>query len=294
MESELSDEAVLEDTEATLDPSFGLWRVGRDGSDAEVFEDPSEVSGEANAGDLLLEAPVVVGSLVDGMAVLVDGEGLTVSSDDHVEEAEIPDARLMRDEDRPEKSAVGVVDGAHETTRRVLWSEPSVRASVPLHHDAHPGSAFASGPVLGRAAPAFGWFAGRSEDPSDGLPAEVDVLPLLEHLGEVGVVEVAVCQPVEGDDPLGVSLGERMFYGSASVPVSKCGGSTRGVALLEAPGLTIGEAEQHGGLPECKHLGGNPLQYLGSMDLSVAQNDGPLHVCPLLGEDIFSLQLLGT
>ena len=50
----------------------------------------------------------------------------------------------------------------------------------------------------------------------------------------------------------------------------------------------------YGGLPECQHPGSNPLQYLGSMGLSVAQDYDPLHVCPLLGEDIFSLQLLGT
>jgi len=199
----------------------------------------------------------------------------------------------MGDEDRPEEPAVGIVDGAHKTARPPVLTEPAMRASIPLHHDAHPMSALASGAVLRRSAPAFGWFAGRSEDPSDGLSTEMDVLPLLEHLGEVGVVEVAVCQFMEGDDPLGVSLWKRMFYGSASVPVSKCGGPTRGVALLEAPGLTIADAEQHGGLPECKHSGSNPLQHLGSMGLSVAQNDGPLHVCPLLWRGHFLIAVTG-
>ena len=96
-----------------------------------------------------------------------------------------------------------------------------MRAAVPLDHHAaygHPGPA---GAMPGWTAGALRWSPGATQDPPDRLTAEVDVLDLGQELGEVGVVEVGVGLPVEGDDCLCQLLGDGVGDRTAAVGVDE-------------------------------------------------------------------------
>lgn len=196
----------------------------------------------------------------------------------------------MRDEEGTKKPAVGVVDGAHETARRSVGTELAEWASVPLHHDASLQSARTPGSVLGWTASALGWLAGLPEDAAYPLSADGDALFLLEHLGEVGIVEVTVSLFMQLEDAFAELRIDRVGGGPSAAGVSQAGKTLFPVAPVYTPGLAVADPHENGRFPQ----GTDALSYLGHnvgpVSLSVTQVDPLSQAHPLREGGILAAQ----
>ena len=122
------------------------------------------------------------------------------------------------------------------------------------------------------------------------------MLELLEHLCEVGVVEVGIFLFVQHDKPVGGALRERMCNRTVTVAVDEPHRSMLSVAFLEPSGLAVADTESHGCLPETELPLYDMLEQPGTPEFFPAHQDLPLHAHLLRSheEDIFSLQLMRT
>ena len=239
LEFHLGDEAVLERSSLTFDAALGLSGVGREGFDDEVLEDPTDVGGEADAGELLFMAPVLVTATEGGMAVLIDGRRHTVPSQDLIQDQEIADGILSRPELSAQDGPGGVVGGMDQRAGRSLRPEPAVGAAVPLHHQAHLGAARPAAAMAGRAAASFGRDPGLAQPTAHSLPADPESLAFFQHFNEVGVVEVLIAVFMKLQDALLQISAASVASGLATSSMSHARGPLFTVARQQTLGLTV-------------------------------------------------------
>jgi hypothetical protein len=202
LQGHLGDEAILEGPTLALDAALGLRREGRDGLDTQLLEDASDMSREAYAGQLFLMTPVVIAAEKSAVAVLIDGGGDSLPPQDHVQESQIADGILLRPEQSAQDGPGGVVCGMEKAARGSLGTEPVVTTSIPLHEESDLRSPRSPTAVLRRPATPFRPDPSLAQPAADRLSPDPKTLPLLQHLDEVGIVELRIDLPVQRQHPL--------------------------------------------------------------------------------------------
>jgi hypothetical protein len=202
VESHFGDETILEGAALALDTALGLGREGRDGPCAQLLEDPSHVGREADPGQLLLMTPEVIVAEESAVAVLIDGRRDAVAPEDHVQELEVADGILLGPEEGAQDGPGRVIGGMEEAHGGPLRPEPVVGAAVPLHKKPDLRPPRTPAPMLRWSAAPLRPDPRFAEPAADRLPPYPKPLPLLQHLDEVGVVELGVDLSMEPEDPL--------------------------------------------------------------------------------------------
>jgi hypothetical protein len=268
-ESHLGDEAILEGSALTLDAALALRGEGRDGLRTQLLEDASDVSREADPGQFFLMAPVEIVAEESTVAVLIDGRGDAVTPEDHVQEPEVTDGILLGPEEGSQDGPGRVVGGMEEAHGRSLRAEPLMGTAVPLHEEPDLGAAGTAAPVLGRSATPLGTDPGLAQPATDRLPPDPKTFPLLQHLDEVGVVELGVDLSVEHQDAV------------ADLRTPSIGGRTAPVAMSQAlrPFPTIAGQESFGLSVTDLHEDGPRLQRKCLPD-DLIEDLHPLHLTP--------------
>ena len=134
------------------------------------------------------------------MAVLIDGRGDSLPSQDHIQEFQIADGILLGPEQSSQDGPGRIVCSMEKARGRPLGTEPEMRTAVPLHEKSDLRSSCA-GCGAGRPTTPFRPDPRLPQPATDRLPPDPKTLPLLQHLDEVGIVELGIDLPVEGDDP---------------------------------------------------------------------------------------------
>jgi len=277
VEFHFGDESVLEGFEFSFDPSLGLGGIGGDCGDAEFLEGHPDLGWVLLSADLFFEGPVVVVSVEGSVLVVVDGDGDTGFGDDVFEGSHVSDGCFGGFEVEGEDVAGGVVDGGHEAGLGLVLSEPLVVASVPLDHGAEVFLRWSSLVMAFGSSFIFGFDSGGSSDFADGFSAEDDGFVLAEHLGEVGVVELAVFVLGEFEDGLD---GLRIGFVWRNLPAGlmrDLGGSTQEETGFESFGLPIGHSHCYGCLFQAHSSVADPSQNASSLQFPLTQLDIFLH-----------------
>jgi hypothetical protein len=116
--------------------------------------------------------------------------------------------------------------------------------AVPLHQEPQLRPPRPSAAVFGRSATPLGTDPGLAEPAADRFSPDPEPLPFLQHLDEVGVVELGIDFPVEGQDPL-AELGTSGVGGfSASVPMGQALWPFSAVPGQQPLGLAITDLHQ--------------------------------------------------
>jgi hypothetical protein len=166
------------------------------------MKDPSDVSREADAGQLFLMAPVVIVAEESAVAVLIDGRRDSVPPQDHIQESQIADGILLGPEQSAQDGPGGVVNSMEKACGGPLRPKPEVRTAVPLHKESDLGSPRPSAAVLGWPATPFRPDPRLAQPATHCLSPDPKMFPLLEHLDEVGIVELGIDLSVERQNPI--------------------------------------------------------------------------------------------
>jgi hypothetical protein len=223
-QAQFAREAILERAPEPLDAALGLWTVGGNVGDAELFEGAAELSGLAFSGELFLDRPVIVIAGEDAMAIAVEGERHTVAAQQAAEQAKIAASVFGESKERHQDLASRIVEKGEQSQ---LWApsfEPVVEAGIEQHHFPFPSAAetalTVSGgtPLSGRAE------ASGAEQPTQRLAAEGQAFLLDELFAEVVIIEPGVTGPSQMQDPVSDALRQAARAGppAAGVCQSRC------------------------------------------------------------------------
>jgi hypothetical protein len=288
-QSHLGDEAILEGSALALDATLALGREGGDGFRAQFLQDPSDMSREAYAGQLFLMAPVVIGAEESAVAVLIDGRGDSLPLQDHIQESQIADGILLGPEQSAQDGPGGVVCGMEKAAGRQLGTEPGVRTAIPLHEESDLRSPRTPAAVLRRPATPFRPDPSLAQPAADRLSPDPKTLPLLQHLDEVGIVELAIDLPVQRQNPLAHFRAQGIWGRPAPAPMDQSLWTFSPISGQKTLRLTIANLHEWRPPLQSKTLPNNLFENLDPLCLTLAQDDELLHV-RLLGGDILPWQ----
>jgi hypothetical protein len=199
----------------------------------------------------------------------------------------------MRPEKSPKDSPGGVIRGMEEADGRPIVAEPAVGTAVPLHEESELRPPRPAASMLGRTAAPFRTDPGLAQPAANRLPADPEAFPPLQHLDEVGVVELGVDLPVKDQDPL-AELGTSGVWGSTPpVAMDQALGSISLVSGQEPFGLAVADLHHPGRRLQRNTFPHDLLEDLDPLQLTLAQDNCLFHV-RLLGGDILAWQLQGT
>jgi hypothetical protein len=283
----LGDEAILEGSTLALDAALPLGREGGDGLRAQFLKDPSDVSREAYAGQLFLMAPVVIVAEESAVAVLIDGRGDSVPSQDHIQEFQIADGILLGAEQSSQDGPGRIVCGMEKARGGPLGTEPEMRTAVPLHEESDLRSSWAPAAVPGRPATPFRPDPRLAQPAADRLPPDPKTLPLLQHLDEVGIVELGIDLPVEGQDPFADFRTQGVWGNPAPAPMGQSLWAFSPISGRQTLRLTIADLHERSSRLQRETLPDDLLKNLDPLCLTPAQSYKLLHV-RLLGGDILA------
>jgi hypothetical protein len=293
LQGQLGDEAVLEGAALALDAALPLGRERGNRFRAQFMKDPSDVSREADAGQLFLMAPVVIVAEESAVAVLIDGRRESVPPQDHVQESQIANSILLGPEQSAQDGACSVVYSMEKACGGPLRPKPEVRTAVPLHEEPHLRSARPAAAVPGWPATPFRPDPCLAQPATDRLSPDPKMFPFLELLDEVGIVELGIDLPVERQNPFPDVRTEGVRGRPAPAPMSQSLWTFSPISRRQTLRLPI--ADLHKGRPglQRKTLPDDLLENLHPLCFTPAQDDQLLHV-RLLGGDILARQLVGT
>ena len=149
---EFAGKAILQHAPEALDAAFGLWAVGGDEGDAELFEGAAELSGLAFSGELFFDGPEVVITDEDAAVIAVKSEGHTVTAQQLAKQAEIAEGGFCGEELRGQDFAGSIVLHTQSGELRAATFEPIVGAAVKLHEFAEARGTQAALAMSGSAA----------------------------------------------------------------------------------------------------------------------------------------------
>jgi len=285
----LGDEAILEGSALALDAALPLGREGGDGFRAQFLKDPSDVSREAYAGQLFLMAPVVIVTEESAVAVLIDGRGDSVPPQDHIQEFQIADGILLGPEQSAQDGPGRVVCGMEKARGGPLGTEPEMRTAVPLHEESDLRSPRTPAAVLGWSATPFRPDASLAQPAADRLSPDPKTLPLLQHLDEVGIIELRIDLPVERQNPFADFRTQGVWGSLAPAPMGQSLWTFSPISGHQTLRLTIADLHEHSPRLQREPLPDDLLENLHPLCLTPAQGYKLLHV-RLLGGDILAWQ----
>jgi hypothetical protein len=293
LQGHLSDETILEGSALALDAALPLGREGGNSFRAQFLKDPSDVSREAYAGQLFLMAPVVIVTEESAVAVLVDGRRDSVPPQDHMQEPQIADGILLGPEQSAQHDPCRVVCGMEKARGGPLGTEPEVGTAVPLHEEPDLGSSRPPAAVPGWPATPFRPDPRLAQPAADRLSPDPKMFALLQHLDEVGIVELRIDLPMQRQNPFPDFWTEGVWGRPSTAPMSQSLWAFSPIASHQTLGLAI--ADLHNGRPclQRKTLPDHLFENLHPLCLMPAQGYKLLHV-RLLGGDILAWQLVGT
>ena len=166
-------ESTLEGASLPFDASLGRSGVGGDDLNTQVLKDAADMGGVSDAGKLFLMAPVIIVAHKGAMAVLIDGGGDAVASQDHIQQSKVADGVFLGSEEGSQDGSRRVVDGVVEAAREALVAEPGMRAAVPLHHQPHLRATETPTPVLRRSSSPFRFDSRLPQPLANRFPADL-------------------------------------------------------------------------------------------------------------------------
>ncbi len=240
-------EAILQHSPEALDAAFGLWAVGGDEGDAELFEGAAELGRLTFSSELFIDGPAVVVANEDAAVIAVKSQGHAEAAQQLAKQAEIAESGFRRKELRGQDFAGGVVLHAQSSEARSAAFEPVVRAAIELHEFAEPCGTQAA--LAMSRSPAFSWRAKTvlAQQATQGFAAQGKTLAFEELLAEVVVVEAGVGATREVHDLGAHRIGKATVTGSAAVGVSQSRLPVFAHTLLQAFNLAHAQTEESGG-----------------------------------------------
>jgi hypothetical protein len=285
----LGDEAILEGSTLALDATLPLWGEGGDGFRAQFLKDPSDVSREADAGQLFLMAPVVIVAEESAVAVLIDGRGDSVPPQDHIQESQIADGILLGPEQSAQDGPGRVVCGMEKARSGPLGTEPEVRTAVPLHEESDLRPPRTPAAVPGWPATPFRPDPSLTQPAADRLSPDPKTLPLLQHLDEVGIVELRIDLSVQLQNPFAGLRTQGVWGSPAPAPKGQSLRTFSPISGHQTLRLTIANFHERSPRLQRETLPDDLLKNLDPLCLTPAQGYKLLHV-RLLGGDILAWQ----
>jgi hypothetical protein len=257
------------------------------------MKDPSDVSWEADAGQFFLMAPVVIVAEESAVAVLIDGRRDSVPPQDHVQESQIAKGILLGPEQSAQDGPGGVVNSMEKACGGPLRPKPEVGTAVPLHEEPHLRSARPPAAVLRWPATSFRPDPRLAQPEADRLSPDPKMFTLLEHLDEVGIVELGIDLSVERQNPFPDFRTEGVRSSSAPSAMGQSLWTFSPISGRQTLGLAIADLYKYSPSLQREIFPDDLLENLHPLCLTPAQSDKLLHVL-LLGGDILAWQLGGT
>jgi len=289
IQGHLGNEAVLEGPALAFDPALPLGREGGDCYRAQFLKDASDMSREADAGQLFLMAPVVIVAEQSTVAVLIDSRGDSVAPQDHIQESQIADGIFLVPEQSAQDGPGRVVCGMEEACGGSARTEPEMRTAVPLHEESHLRPPRTPAAMLGWPATPFRPDPRLAQPTTDRLSPDPKTLPLLQHLDEVSIIELGIDLTVQRQNPLPDFRTQSVWSRPAPAPMSQSLWAFSPIPGRQTLRLTIADIHKSCCRLQSKSFSDDLLKNLDTLSLTPAQDDELLHV-PLLGGDILAWQ----
>jgi hypothetical protein len=170
-----------------------------------------------------------------------------------------------------------------------LGTEPVVGTSVPLHEESDLRSSRTSAAVLGRPAAAFRPDPSLAQPAANRLSPDPKTLPLLQHLDEVGIVELGIDLSVKHQNPFPDLRTKDVWGRPAPTPMGQPLGSFFPISGQETLRLTIADLHECCPLLQQEIFSDDLLENRDPLRLTRAQGE-ELHLVRLLGGDILAWQ----
>ena len=246
-QAEFAGETVLEHPPEAFDAAFGLWGLGGDEGNAELFKGTAELGGLALAGELFSEGPGIVVADKDAAAIAVESQRHTVTLQELAEQREISESGFGREELGGQDFTGGIVLHAQSGEAGAAALEPVMGRAVQLHQFSELSGAQTTLAMSGSAAFSGRTETGRSQEATQGLAAEGEALALAQFLAQVMVVEAGIGGAGQTNDGLAHPPGQATGAGTTAVGVCQSRLSLLPQAFLQTPDLTDAKREQFGG-----------------------------------------------
>ena len=226
---------VLEGSGGTFHTALGLRRASEDLLDAQFLHGPAEVGGLHRR----LDVPGLARKLAHAVAVAVKGNGPAPAFDQALHQGEVAAGVLLGTKHRVDHGAGGIVHRQEQGELGTVIAQPPVETAVDLHQHPSLGHPLSPGPVLGWTPVARTGDARLGQDAAHGGPAQVDVLPVPEQLGEVGVIGANVAGAGQLHHRVGLYVSNGVAWFTVAVSVSECGGAFPPIGRQKSPGMAF-------------------------------------------------------
>jgi hypothetical protein len=170
-----------------------------------------------------------------------------------------------------------------------LGTEPEVRTAVPLHEESDLRSPRTPAAVLGRPATPFRPDPSLTQPAADRLSPDPKTLPLLQHLDEVGIVELRIDLSVQLQNPFAGFPTQGVWGSPAPAPMGQSLRTFSPISGHQTLRLTIADLHERSPRLQRETLPYDLLKNLDPLCLTPAQGYELLHV-RLLGGDILAWQ----
>jgi hypothetical protein len=242
-EAEFDHEAILEGAEETLNPTFGLRRMGPDPLDAQFLECPPDLSLPRDAAELVIEGERRVGIRTkDAMAIGVHGGREAITAAEMPEQEEVAVGIFLEAEDGPQHAPRRVIDGREEDEAGAAVLEPGMVTAIELDEEAGLRHALPAAAVARGAAGAGTANAGLPQQAVDCGAGEVNTFALRQEVGEMAIIAPSVAGAGQSEHARADRSGAASRGLVPTVPMGQGGQALLAYCGDESADMTDGES----------------------------------------------------